>query len=31
LEEAVAEALKTITAANALAWFAHCGYRIQLL
>lgn len=31
LEEAVAEALKSITAANAFAWFAHCGYRIQLL
>lgn len=31
LEQAVAEALKTITADNAFAWFAHCGYRIQLL
>jgi transposase len=26
LEAAVAEALKTITADNAIAWFSHCGY-----
>ena len=26
LEQAVAEALKTITAENAIAWFRHCGY-----
>jgi transposase len=31
LETAVAEALKTITAENAAAWFAHCGYGIQQL
>jgi transposase len=29
LENAVAEALKTITAENAIAWFAHCGYGLQ--
>jgi transposase len=26
LEQAVTEALKTITAENAIAWFRHCGY-----
>lgn len=26
LDAAVTEALKTITAANAAAWFKHCGY-----
>lgn len=26
LESAVAEALNAITAENAIAWFAHCGY-----
>ena len=26
LEAAVAEALKTITADNAIDWFSHCGY-----
>ena len=26
LESAVAEALAAITAENAIAWFAHCGY-----
>lgn len=31
LENAVAEALKTITPENALAWFAHCGYGVQQL
>jgi transposase len=33
LESAVAEALKTITADNAIAWFSHCGYgnRLQTL
>jgi transposase len=29
LEKAVTEALKTITADNAAAWFRHCGYGIQ--
>jgi transposase len=29
LDQAVAEALKTITADNAAAWFRHCGYGIQ--
>ena len=29
LEQAVSEALKTITADNAVAWFPHCGYGIQ--
>jgi len=29
LDHAVAEALKTITAENAVAWFAHCGYGVQ--
>lgn len=29
LETAVAEALAAITAANAIAWFSHCGYSIQ--
>ncbi len=29
LEEAVAQALQTITALNAAAWFAHCGYGLQ--
>lgn len=27
LHQAVTEALNTISAANAQAWFAHCGYR----
>jgi transposase len=27
LETAVTEALKTLTAENAVAWFRHCGYR----
>ncbi len=26
LDRAIAGALKTITAANAAAWFRHCGY-----
>jgi transposase len=26
LEEAIAYAMEGITAADALAWFAHCGY-----
>jgi hypothetical protein len=26
LEEAIAHAMEGITAADALAWFAHCGY-----
>ena len=29
LDRAVTEALKTITADNAAAWFRHCGYGIQ--
>ena len=28
LDQAISEALKTITAANAAAWFRHCGYQI---
>jgi transposase len=31
LEQAITEALKTITADNATAWFRHCGYGIQQL
>jgi len=31
LDHALAEALKTITAENAVAWFAHCGYGVQSL
>jgi transposase len=27
LDQAVTDALKTITAENAAAWFRHCGYR----
>jgi len=29
LEQAIAEALRTITADNAQAWFRHCGYGIN--
>lgn len=29
LDQAVTEALKTITADNAAAWFQHCGYALQ--
>ena len=29
LERAVTEALRAITADNAAAWFAHCGYGLQ--
>jgi transposase len=29
LDQAITEALKTITADNAAAWFRYCGYRIQ--
>lgn len=29
LDQAVTEALQTITADNAAAWFRHCGYGIQ--
>lgn len=29
LESAVAEALAAVTAENASAWFAHCGYGLQ--
>jgi transposase len=31
LESAVAEALNAITAENAIAWFAHCGYGLQAI
>lgn len=31
LEQAIAEALKTITIENAVAWFRHCGYGVQQL
>ena len=29
LEQAAAEAISSITADNAVAWFRHCGYRVQ--
>ena len=29
LDQAITEALKTITTDNAAAWFRHCGYRVQ--
>ena len=29
LDQAITEALRTITADNAQAWFRHCGYRTQ--
>ena len=29
LESAVAETLRAITAENAIAWFAHCGYGLH--
>lgn len=29
LDQAVTEALKTITADNAASWFRHCGYGLQ--
>ncbi len=29
LETAVAEALRSITPANAMAWFSHCGYGLH--
>jgi transposase len=29
LDQAVTEALKTITVDNAAAWFRHCGYALQ--
>jgi len=29
LEQAIAQALATLTAANASAWFAHCGYGLR--
>ena len=28
LDQAISEALKTITAGNAAAWFRHCGYAL---
>lgn len=30
LDQAIADALPQITPANALAWFRHCNYRVQL-
>jgi transposase len=29
LDDAIAAGLRTITAADACAWFAHCGYHIN--
>jgi transposase len=29
LEEAIKQAIETISEANALAWFAHCGYKVN--
>lgn len=29
LERAIKQALETITESNVLAWFAHCGYRLN--
>lgn len=29
LDQAITEALRTITAENAAAWFHHCGYALQ--
>ena len=29
LERAIKQALETITESDALAWFAHCGYRLN--
>jgi hypothetical protein len=29
LERAIKRALETITEADALAWFAHCGYKLN--
>jgi transposase len=29
LERAITQALSTITEADAVAWFAHCGYRVN--
>jgi hypothetical protein len=31
LDQAIAAAIATITPQNSVAWFHHCGYRIQLL
>lgn len=31
LDQAIAAAISTITSQNSVAWFRHCGYRIQLL
>jgi transposase len=31
LEQAAAEAIAAITTDNAIAWFRHCGYRVQQL
>lgn len=31
LDQAITEALKTISADNAAAWFRHCGYALQNL
>jgi hypothetical protein len=29
LDQAITQALKTMTAENAAGWFRHCGYSIQ--
>jgi transposase len=29
LEESIAQALQTISAPNAAAWFSHCGYGLH--
>ena len=29
LQQAISEAIATITSNNASAWFAHCGYDLQ--
>lgn len=31
LDQAITTAISTITPQNSVAWFHHCGYRIQLL
>jgi transposase len=31
LQQAAAEAIASITAENAVAWFRHCGYKVQQL
>jgi transposase len=29
LEEAIAQVIKTVSEADALGWFAHCGYQVN--